>query len=95
MIVDNDTRRGETDAFRPSLQGGCDNSDPGLKAWAILSGHFMAAAAPGGSRNIQTPARIKALGWSPVSPNDQIRSFPAQSNFFYLSSAICHLSVMA
>ena len=28
MIVDNDTRRGETDAFRPPLQGGCDNERP-------------------------------------------------------------------
>jgi hypothetical protein len=43
MIVDNDTHRGETDAFRPPLHGGCDNERP--QAWAILSGHFMAATA--------------------------------------------------
>jgi hypothetical protein len=28
MIVDNDTRRGETDAFRPSFQADATTSDP-------------------------------------------------------------------
>ena len=45
MIVDNDTRRGETDAFSAALSGRMrQRATPGLKAWAILLYHFMAAA---------------------------------------------------